>query len=100
MHGDSSNITSDLIDQAVVKYPNCAEEHYLKTQSAYHIWHGCVPTVICSVGMIANILNITVLSVIVRRSRLPVYRCFLALSVADFMVRKPSSFYSPLFAKH
>ena len=47
---------------------------------------GITLTIICIVGMLANILNVVALSMIIKKSKLPVYRCFLGLAIADFMV--------------
>lgn len=61
---------------------------YDRTVVLYHIAFGIILSIICIIGIVANILNITALSMIVSNSKLPVYRCFLALSIADIMVSK------------
>lgn len=56
------------------------------TKDFLHPTMGISLTVICIIGMLANTLNIIALSMIIRKSKLPVYRCFLGLAIADFMV--------------
>lgn len=67
------------------EYTNSLEMYY-QVKNLYHTWLGVVMTALCCIGMVTNLLNIVALTTIARRSKLPVYRCFLALSVADFMV--------------
>lgn len=62
------------------------EKYYIKNSKLYHAGAGVAVAIICIIGFIANILSITVLSMILRRSKLPVYRCFLGLAIADFLV--------------
>jgi len=69
-------------------------ESYERIAQLYHIALGYVMVIMCLAGMAANILNMVALGMIVRRSKLPVYRCFLGLAVADFMV-SAFYFYSP-----
>lgn len=62
-------------------------EYYDKMKDLMYPTMGVTMTIICIVGMVANLLNIIALSRIIKKSRLPVYRCFLGLAVADFLVR-------------
>ena len=88
------NATSDAsIDSATVLWTTTPSEAFLEWQKYYdtsrdlfHRGTGMAMAVICIIGVIANILSIYVLSMIIRRSKLPVYRCFLGLAVADFLV--------------
>ncbi|XP_067942069.1 mas-related G-protein coupled receptor member A6-like [Watersipora subatra] len=58
---------------------------YHKTRDFLHPSLGVAFTIVCILGMLANIMNIIALSAIIRKSKLPVYRCFLGLAIADFM---------------
>ena len=86
--------SNDSIDsQSTVLWTTTPSEAFLEWQKYYdtsrdlfHRGTGIAMAVICIIGVIANILSIYVLSMIIRRSKLPVYRCFLGLAVADFLV--------------
>lgn len=62
-------------------------KYYNLTRNLKQTYLGYVMTAICIIGVIANILNIVALTQIIKKSKLPVYRCFLGLAVADLLVR-------------
>lgn len=83
------NSTSGLGMDATTQYYHSAaayHEYRALLQGVYHGVMGIGLVVLCLIGVIANILSMIVLSMTIRRSKLPVYRCFLGLSIADFMV--------------
>lgn len=61
------------------------EKYSEKIQNLTH-YTGITLFIISLIGICSNTLNIAILSQIVKKSKLPVYRCFLGLAVADLLV--------------
>lgn len=80
------------------------DRYVAKTKELLWKTSGVAVTTICIIGMLANMLNVIALVTIIRKSKLPVYRCFLGLAIADFMVSQIfcflSHFITPIFKSH
>ena len=65
---------------------NTDEEYQNRIKDEVYPIMSVIITTLCIIGTLTNALHITALSMMIRESKLIVYRTFLGLAVADFLV--------------